>query len=43
VISETTRLVHFVLSNDLNFEKSEQLESNVLEHHPVETKASDGQ
>jgi len=46
VISEATRLILPVLSNDLNYiahlKKSEYLENNVLEHHPVEIKASGG-
>jgi len=45
VISEATRLVLPRLFNDLDIthlKKFEHLESNVLEHHPAETKASGG-
>jgi len=41
-----TKLIFSVLSDDLDIahlKKSEHYESNVLEHHPVETKGSDGQ
>jgi len=44
MISETTKLILPVLSNNLNIVhlKNPNLESNVLERHPVETKTSDG-